>query len=328
MKKFKKLAATLLAASTMFTAAVSAQDLLSAPTPEASTIYINGTAIEAPGTLKTEEGLFIPLRAVCENLGFTITWHDDTELIEIVNSPVYITCTPRQDGYTFAKTAPMLLGTAPHLIDGVTYVPANFIDEILQGSYTVDEDGAVHIAYGEEMPAAESPEAAVAEVSIVEKGDGYIVVNDFQLGDVIVRADEQTVITDTEGNALTLDDLQEGRALEVQYGAAMTLSLPPMTTAVKIVQLDEIGHSSVQGSISELVYEDEKLVRIIVGDPEDPAAQTALNIGVSTEFLSADGTAADASVLKEGVTIRAWASNMATFSLPPQRFAEKIMIIE
>ena len=74
-------------------------------------ITVNGQEIEKT-TITNPEGIkMIPLRAVCESLGFTVEWDDDNRMITISDMPLYITLTPDADGYTFARTAPLMLGT-------------------------------------------------------------------------------------------------------------------------------------------------------------------------------------------------------------------------
>ena len=115
---------------------------------ESGNIYINNTALENVKIQKSNDTVMLPLRSICENLGFEVNWIDESRTIELVKMPIYITCSPDRDGYTFAKTAPQLLGSAPQLIDDVTYVPMNFVNEILQGEI-YEENGNYYISYGD-----------------------------------------------------------------------------------------------------------------------------------------------------------------------------------
>ena len=90
--------------------------------PEFS-ITVNGAEVEAPVPFEADGNVMIPLRALTEALGYTVEWQGETGTIILSRGPVYITMSAFEDGYTFSRTAPMMLGTAPMLIDGVTYVP-------------------------------------------------------------------------------------------------------------------------------------------------------------------------------------------------------------
>ena len=100
-------------------------------------LVVNGTVIDQPQVIYNEGNVMIPLRKVCETLGLTVNWDAETNMITIEKLPVYITCYPNADGYTFARTAPIFLGEAPILIEGTTFVPVSFIDKILQISATI-----------------------------------------------------------------------------------------------------------------------------------------------------------------------------------------------
>lgn len=54
-------------------------------------------------------------------------------------------------------------------------------------------------------------------------------------GAYVLHVSPATEITDFAGNELSLSDISAGDSLYVEYGGAVTLSLPPQTTATKIV---------------------------------------------------------------------------------------------
>ena len=274
-------------------------------------ITVNGQEIEKT-TITNPEGIkMIPLRAVCESLGFTVEWDDDNRMITISDMPLYITLTPDADGYTFARTAPLMLGTKPMLENGTTYVPVSFVSEIMQGKVTEGE--VLEITYGEEAA------VPTASVYITEKGENSITVEDFNIGTVIVNVDENTVITDAEGNSLKFEDLNEGVQLNVTYSDAMTLSLPPMTTAVKIEATNEAANIIKTGKVTEIVKDGEEIVQFVINENE-----FILNVAAETVLTGAE-TLAD---IKVGDTIRARTNGMATRSIPMQMPAIAITIIE
>ena len=97
--------------------------------------------------IKVVDGVkMIPLRLVGESLGYEVKWNQDTKSVELVKGAQWTSVTIGQDNYSFAKML-VKLGTAPALIDSTTYVPLNFIDEILTAKTQVIEDGSVRIEY-------------------------------------------------------------------------------------------------------------------------------------------------------------------------------------
>ena len=54
----------------------------------------SGRTLENAKLIMQDDKVMIPLRAVCEALDFEVKWDGEAEKIELVNLPLYITCTP------------------------------------------------------------------------------------------------------------------------------------------------------------------------------------------------------------------------------------------
>ncbi len=195
-------------------------------TPEFK-INVNGVEIAAPVPFENEGMLMLPLRAITETLGFDVEWQGETGTIILTKGPVYITMNAFEDGYTFSRTAPMMLGTAPILIDGVTFVPAEFITQVLSGAYRTEADGSIRIFDAETKD--------IALIESVNAEEKQIVVNDIVMGTVVLNISDETTITDEEGTPVEFEELVEGLTLKVTYGDAMTMSLPPINNPSVIV---------------------------------------------------------------------------------------------
>lgn len=194
-------------------------------------VFVNGEEIK-PTYIENEAGeKFIPLRSVCENLGFEVNWIEEERKIEIVKMPIYITCTPDADGYTFSRMAPQPLGKAPMLVEGTTYVPTNFVEAILGGTLADGED--ISINYG----------APTATVSVIEAKENQITAFDDERGEIVIMVDEETLIFDAEGNEIAFSELDTKKKLEIMYDDAMTMSLPPITKAIKITETSEAAEA-------------------------------------------------------------------------------------
>lgn len=201
-------------------------------------VYVNGEEIK-PTYIENEEGKkFIPLRSVCENLGFEVNWIEEERKIEIVKLPLYITCTPDEDGYTFSRMAPQPLGEKPMLVEGTTYVPTAFVEQILGGTLADGED--ISINYG----------APTATVTVTEIKDNQITAVDDERGEIIIMVDEETLIFNEAGSEIALSELDTKKKLEVMYDDAMTMSLPPITRAIKIMETAEAA-AALEGDLNE-----------------------------------------------------------------------------
>lgn len=72
----------------------------------------------------------VPLRAVAEQLGYKVSWNEEDSSVTIGNG---IGLSIGKDDYSYMKTAPIQLGQAPVLKDGMTYVPLAFFDKVIRG---------------------------------------------------------------------------------------------------------------------------------------------------------------------------------------------------
>ena len=307
----KKLIGITMAAALAFSTAVTAS--------ANGKITVNGKNIDK-AYIENGGVKMIPLRAVCESLGFTVDWDGEARKIEISKLPMYITCSPDKDGYTFAKTAPQLLGTAPVLQDGTTYVPVSFISEIMEGSVENGDDLKISLS-----DVAVEPENAAASVYITEinKEAKSITVEDFDRGTVCVNITDETEIINSKGEKLSLDDLNKERQINVIYGDVMTASLPPITNAAKIEVTDEIPQDIISGTVTEILNENEKIAQIEI---EKDGRKTVLNISDETEIKTIDGSALKAENIKKDDVLRVMTTGISTRSIPPQMTAVKITV--
>ena len=209
-------------------------------------VNVNGKKLEGAETYVSESGeVMVPIRAVAEELGFEVGW--DAGRVTLTNLPVYVTFAIGVDGYTFAKTAPMQIGKAPELTEEKTYVPATFFSEILQADIKTNLGGTT-IVYGEKQDENKDGEnkddgetaqtsAGTAVVKSVEKdektGVVYVMVEDEKNGEIQLNIGADTEILKGE-EKIAATDLEEGMKLSIEYGAAMTMSLPPQNNPVKI----------------------------------------------------------------------------------------------
>ena len=110
------------------------------------TLEINGKDVSVDAVI------MVPLRAIAEPLGFTVTWNGDGT-VTVDSGEMHTTITIGEDSYqaitsiegAVGATAPLRLGAAPYVVDGTTYVPLEMFD-VLLGNGAVDlEDGKIVI---------------------------------------------------------------------------------------------------------------------------------------------------------------------------------------
>lgn len=317
MKNIKKILMATLVVAILITSAFAASN----------SIIVNEQPLEGASYIVNEGRIMLPVRAICEKLGFTVEYDEPSDTVMLVKLPVTVTFVPTVDGYTFARTAPMKLGVAPILVNDRTYVPVEFFKEIIPGTLTVEND-VVSISWGEETVEVDvvMNETVEAVCSIKEITDEYIMVADYERGEVMAFVTDETLITDKDGNIVTKADLDINSEYVIEYAPAMTMSLPPQVTALKLTQTANKAKDVVDGQVCEVIAENDVVTAIVIGDKENPVLQTALNVSEQTTFKDAEGNAVTVDQIKVDSYIRAITSTMTTRSIPAQKAAYEITL--
>ncbi len=310
--KVKSLVAGVCIGAIAFASAAFAEEpVLISEAPAEKSIYVDDVKIDAAYIEDSDGTAMIPVRKVCETLGFNVEWNAETNDVIVEKIPMYFTFNVYQDGYTLARTAPILLGKAPIVENCTTYVPLNFVTDIMSFDAAL-ENGRVDI----KSPAEEAPEHTV-----VFKGeaDGMCVVYDMLLGDVLVNISENTVLSDD------VETFEDGQLISVVYDDFMTASIPPMTNAVKMTNLNSGLAEIVTGTVSEVINED-GICRIAVIDENENT--TEFNLSEETMLIALEGEDTTLDSFVKDIKVKVMASMATTMSIPPQRAAYAVRITE
>lgn len=133
-----------LAATADLTGTQTDDPMVISPAPDTAchqTIQIDGKQTDVSSTV------MVPLRAVGEKLGFTVTWADGEARLE--NKDIFTVVTPGEDVYFICTnhkdregmSAPISYAAAPYLSNGTTYVSLDFFKTLMDyqnGSITLD----------------------------------------------------------------------------------------------------------------------------------------------------------------------------------------------
>ncbi len=233
--------------------------LANTPTSTNKAISVNGNKIEATAITTSDGKTLLPVRAVATALGLNVEWNAEQKSIVIEDLPLYVTFRTGVDGYTFAKTAPMPLGQAPVIIDSVTYVPVELFSDILVCTIDNTENSIAISDNTEENTSEETTaeistenttsinntnkidnesENAKAVGKVVKIGNNEILFDDEVIGEVRLCPNDNTKLTDKNNTEIKLTDIKVDDKIEVEYGDAMTNSLPPLNnpTSIKIIK--------------------------------------------------------------------------------------------
>lgn len=225
----KKLLCTLALIGAMSTSALAA-----------TSVAINNKTIDNSSVIEENGTTYISVRPVAEALDLNVEWISETKTVILSNGgPIYITFSIGENGYTFAKTAPMPLSGAPIIINSATYVPVDVVTDLL--SYKVEEDGNTLNIKTDETT-TEIDEAATDKIAaegftgiVTEVSEEEILFNDFVKGEVRLNKSDNVKVTDLNGNTVDINSITVDTKLVVEYGEAMTMSIPPLNNPISIV---------------------------------------------------------------------------------------------
>lgn len=219
-------------------------DVVTKSAANPGSVVIDSEVVEGASFRVDNGRTLIPIRSVAEGLGYEVEWNNDTRSVALAKMPSYITFTIGIDGYTFAKTAPMPLGTAPEIIDGSTYVPVEVVSELMGLTVSIGTDNVIRITT-QETETAENEEEfennetllTTGDVISVEPENNRISFNDPVRGEVILVVGDAAVLKDNDGNIIDISEFEEGDLISVEYSEAMTMSIPPINNPVEVVLL-------------------------------------------------------------------------------------------
>ncbi|WP_069998333.1 copper amine oxidase N-terminal domain-containing protein [Cellulosilyticum sp. I15G10I2] len=93
-------------------------------------LLINDKKIASPAVYTNDlNTLMVPLRAISEAVGFEVSWEERSKTIRVGKG---ISLAIDEDYYTYMKTAPIQLGTAPELVENTTFVPLSFFKDVMR----------------------------------------------------------------------------------------------------------------------------------------------------------------------------------------------------
>ena len=112
------------------------------------TIIIGEERIQLENEIYVNENGFtmLPLRVIAENLGYEVSWIQDTFSVELVRGAQWTKITIGEDEYNFARMR-VKLNQAPELVEATSYVPLEFVNEILLENTFIDGEGVLNILH-------------------------------------------------------------------------------------------------------------------------------------------------------------------------------------
>ena len=306
---FKKVTATAALAAMVMTGSVFATETEIAKTePQIATPFTSNVEV-------INDVEMLPLRSIAEHFGYQVDWHEDSQSVSLTKGAQYITFSIGSDAYSFSRTAPQPLGSAPVLFnDCTTYVPKAFFTDLIGLDCNEHADGVELV-----LPNI---------VSVIEISENGILVADEVYGEVLVLIGEDTKIT-ANGEEASAEDIAKDMLLNVKYSEQMTRSIPPQTVAVSV----ELLNLPVKNE--EIIEEEKAIGSAKINSVEDGAITVTDDVRgevivfVTEETkITKDGSEVAASELKADMEITIEYASHMTMSLPPQTNAISIEIVK
>jgi hypothetical protein len=139
-----------------------------------------------------------------------------------------------------------------------------------------------------------------------------------------------TVITNEFGRSICLCDIRPGMWIDAAFSPAMTRSIPPQTTAYRIV-VRQRGHNISPPRrptmTAQVAGVDTQNGFLITGDPSDINEQTRFVVTADTVILDSDGRRISLRSLRPGQWVRVTHADFMTLSIPPQTTAYRIQVL-
>lgn len=289
-------------------------------------IVVNGKGLnfkETKAYIKDDSVTMIPLKLVSEALGYKVRWNGENKTIELSKGAHWTSVKVGEDRYTFGRMAPISLGTAPEIKDGRTYVPLNFVTDILKANVMRDETGTISI--NEQKISALSIEGDIIEIQKTDQSTRIhikgMAVSQGAYDEIILNISQNTKMENPlDGTEISVEDLNEGDHIRAFYGPMVTRSLPPIGNAEKIEILK--GVTVRDGQITDIKI-GEKHSQILLGSMTDGVI---LIINNDTKIATEDHQELSLADLREGMNITAYHSLIMTMSIPGMTTAQKIVV--
>lgn len=301
----------------------------SAATEKELSVQVNGSQLQRAAIAdQSQQAFLLPLREVAESLGFEVTWNAQLKAAEVRKGTI-AGQVKLGGGQQPSTLSAQTVEPTPRLVDGSTYVPVSFVEEILQADDTVTADS---ISVTEETDIAPPVTGTVTKIMKQDNGRISFLLNGYETG-IILHISKDTKITSADGKELKAEDLKLGMKVEATHPTFMALSMPPQAGAITIVVQESlkvqdvlgtagkvVSVERIEGGFHKILVEGEALSE---GAPE----KVVLVLDENTEIVNArDQQPMKADELKPEMKVYAFYGPALTRSLPPQGVAQKIVV--
>lgn len=175
--------------------------------------------------------------------------------------------------------------------------------------------------------------AIIEEVVADTKSTGYVLIsyedlnenNMIYMQEVRLNVGDETIIIDGNGTSLSMFDLTTGMRIDAAFSSAMTRSIPPQSSAYRIIVLRE--DTSVNITTDRVVSTDTNNGFLTTGNPYDINDQFVFTISDDTVILNRDNENITLADIQPGQLVWVEHAIFQTLSIPPQSPAYRVQIL-
>jgi hypothetical protein len=175
--------------------------------------------------------------------------------------------------------------------------------------------------------------AIIEEVVVDTARTGYLLItvgesdenNIIYMQEIRLNIGKNTIIIDENGISLNMDDLNEGMRIDADFSSAMTRSIPPQSSAYRIVVLQE--ETAVNITTDRVVSVDTNNGFLLTGNPYDMYDQMIFTISDQTVILDQDNDTIPLEDIQPGQLVRVEHAMFQTLSIPPQSPAYRVQVL-
>ncbi|MDP5276315.1 stalk domain-containing protein [Chengkuizengella axinellae] len=287
-------------------------------------VEVNGSFLsnEATPYLNKNNILMIPLRAVATALDYEVIWDDQLKTVELLKENNKLELIIDQEIQNFSY----------EFRSGIVYVDIDYIKSKLLASLSISDTGIVSIQEVDQDSEQDvnTETGVITSISTQNDQTTLVEINGFEYGVSLVISDQTQIISE-DGKRLTINDLSLGAEIQVEHDLIMTMSIPPMTNAQKIIVNGTVidQQQGTVGTISEMKIVDEVPQFTVLGQKigEHGYDEIKLNISETTVIINLeDQKELSFDELSEGTKVYAFFGPRVTKSLPPIGTADVILI--
>jgi len=175
--------------------------------------------------------------------------------------------------------------------------------------------------------------AIIEEVNAINKRTGYILIS-YQVPNqedqnhfdqIRLNINRNTMIISEYGEAMDLNDLNNGMRIDAEFSSAMTRSIPPQSNAYRIIILSD--EPSVDVTIDRVVNVDVINGFLTTGNPYDIYDQMRFTISETTEILDHNDVNIPLGAIQPGKLVNVEHAMFQTMSIPPQSPAYRVQVL-